>query len=313
MSKDGNIGVSNFFDFLCCVFSRIDYVEDPLNIFLISGVFRILPDEIINSLSKISDTNFTIEDEKVFPKNLLTRDGNTSINFIEYAKRINELIENTSKGPDYKKETDENLKIISIADSNYGNVLIIGHKLLPNFVFVSYRGTYSTKTAASYSNPSSIFPFLVDITMQKKMLKGIAKITMEIIHTIFHAMEYMAEFLKESNKDIRPIPVFTGHSLGGGMATIASDAYCSLVQKKNKKDVFHTYGLNDKAICISFGSPRVLNEIASQELCSFVVNNSLIFHRFSNHGDPVTSLPPPGFGFYHPCSSKNDKLKYNNI
>jgi hypothetical protein len=36
-------GLASFFDFLCAVFSRIAYSEAPMPLFLLSGVFRILP------------------------------------------------------------------------------------------------------------------------------------------------------------------------------------------------------------------------------------------------------------------------------
>jgi hypothetical protein len=35
------VGLDNFFDFICAVFSRIAYTEDPMPLFLISGVYGI--------------------------------------------------------------------------------------------------------------------------------------------------------------------------------------------------------------------------------------------------------------------------------
>lgn len=313
-SQDGVVGIASFFDFLCAVFSRIAYTEDPMPLFLVSGVLRIIPQEIITVLATISDTKFKIDDDQLFNLNQNSfklreyKDSNgetkKAIDFMSYVKRINSLIEDTAKSPDYnKQETDANVQIISIADSNYGDVLVIGIKTLPNLIFCSFRGTYSLKTAASYSRPDSISPVLIDKT-GTKLLLGIGKIVFEISHTIIDAMEYISKNFLLVGEGQKPIPVFTGHSLGGAMGTIMCFAYCEKIRERETV-------LNKKSICISFGSPRALGEQSSNTLCGYVVSGEIIFHRFSNHGDPVTSLPPPGLGFFHPCSSSEDKKTGN--
>ena len=308
---DGTVGIASFFDFLCAAFSRIAYTEDPMPLFLISGVLRIIPPEIIAGLATITDANFKIEDDRLFnlnanPNGLKLREytdsgGNKrkAIDFMDYVKRINILIEDTTNTPDYTQTTDQNVQIISIADSNYGDVLVIGIKTLPNLIFCSFRGTYSIKTAASYARPDSIVPVTID-DVGRKLLLGIGKIVFEISHTIIDAMDYLSKnFLQEQS-----IPVFTGHSLGGAMGTMMCYEYCKTIKERETI-------LNKKCICISFGSPRALGEKSSEELCKYVVDGQIIFQRFSNDGDPVTSLPPPGFGFYHPCSSVADKKAGN--
>ena len=299
-------GLASFFDFLCAVFSRIAYTEDPMPLFLISGVFRIISKDLLVPLSKITNISQLNQDEDILfnlssPNNTIpirTYNGKKYVKFIGYAEKINTLIEDTQKSPYYKKETDPNIKIISVADSNYGNVLVIGLKYLPNFIFTAFRGTYSTKTAGSYIQLASRNP--VEIEKGVKVLKGIAKIEFEMIHSILAANNYIVTtFLKTNNV----IPVFTGHSLGGALATLLDLEYCNIITKK---------GLNafsPKPVCISFGSPRVLSKTTSETLCSKIVSSQTLLHRYSNDGDPVTSLPPPGFGFYHPCSSDNDKAK----
>ena len=307
-STDGDIiGIACFFDFLCAVLSRIAYTEAPMPLFLLSGVFQIIPKEILVPLSKIKNiADLNKEEDLLFDLTNNTNNfpirmynGKKYINFISYVEKINNLIEDTKNSPYYNKKTDPNIKIISIADSNYGDILIIGIKYLPNFVFVSYRGTYSTKTAASYTRPDSLFPAKLD--GQKKVLKGIAKITFELIHEVTAAMDHIAKTFLQAQL---VIPVFTGHSLGGAMATIMDYEYISRISKVDSS----TFNLLSKsAICISFGSPRVLGKDSSEELCKYIVNGTTLFHRYSNDGDPVTSMPPPGLGFYHPCSATNDK------
>jgi hypothetical protein len=69
--------------------------------------------------------------------------------------------------------------------------------------------------------------------------------------------------------------------------------------------------LSSQAICSNFGTPRVLGKAASEHLCKTIVKGQVLFHRFSNHGDIFTSLPPNGLGFYHPCS--NNEKDYRKL
>jgi hypothetical protein len=199
-------GLASFFDFLCAVFSRIAYAEAPMPLFLISGVFRIIPKELLVPLSNITNISQLNQDEELLfnlnsPDNKIpvrTFNGKKYVDFIPYAKEINTLIEDTLNSPYYKKETDPNIKVISIADSNYGDVLIIGISYLSNFVFTSFRGTYSTKTAQSYVQMSSLNP--VKISEGTKLLKGIAKIEFEMLHGILAANnDIVTQFLKRTN------------------------------------------------------------------------------------------------------------------
>jgi hypothetical protein len=307
--KEDLTGLASFFDFLCAVFSRIAYSEAPMPLFLLSGVFKIIPQELLKPLSKITNISQLNQDEEVlFNLNdtnntipVRTYNGKKYVNFTQYAEQINILIEDTKNSPYYSQNTDQNIKIISLADSNYGDVLIIGIKYLPNFVFTAFRGTYSTKTAQSYIQMSSFNP--VKIYKGIRVLKGIAKIEFEMLHGILAANnDIVTTFLKTNNT----IPVFTGHSLGGALATLLDLEYCGIIEKKGS-NAFTP--LSGSPVCISFGAPRVLDKDTSEDLCGKIVSNKTLFHRYSNDGDPVTALPPPGFGFYHPCSSKNDKSK----
>lgn len=311
-------GLSTFFDFLCAVFSRIAYSEVPMPLFLLSGVLRIIPKKLLLRLREITDISKLNQDEQDFfnlndPSNELliskgeddpiveirTYNGKKYINFIPYAEKINNLIEDTSKSPYYKQITNPDIQMDSIATSNYGIVLIIGIKFIPNLIFTSFRGTYSTKTAQSYIQMSSASP--VEISAGKKVLKGIAKIEFEMLHTILASNNNIAtKFLGGSNI----IPVFTGHSLGGAMATILDYEYCDIVEKKGNQ---YFSPLLPTPVCISFGAPRVLSKTTSEKLCDKIVNGKTIVRRYTNDGDLVTALPPAPVGFYHPCSSDRDK------
>jgi hypothetical protein len=310
ITKPDIIGLVSFFDFLCAVISRIAYTDAPLPLFLLSGVFRIIPPKLLEHLSKIktidNQNEESIYDLTANPDGFPVRvyNGKKCIDFMSYVKEINILIENTLKSPFYKQETDPNIKIISVADSNYGDALVIGVKYLPNFIFVAFRGTYSTKTMASYTRPDSVIPIAIDAEGQIKLLKGIAKITFEIMHTIIDASKYIVSTFLNSSE---VIPVFTGHSLGGAMATILDLEYCKRISAADPGSVL----LPKSSICVSFGAPRALGKLASETLCKYAVDGLTIVHRYSNDGDPITSLPPPGLGFYHPCSSAEDKKSGN--
>ena len=313
MDTNDLIGVSCFFDFLCAIFSRIAYEETPRPLYLLSRIFDdIIPKELIEALSKITNIS-ELNDDKALLKNLdpnnkikIRKYNNTEdyVDFIEYAKKINELIEGYKRYECYTFPTSPDIILEAIATSNYGNVLIIGVKTMPNFVFTAFRGTYSAKTAASYTRPSSLVP--VEISPNTKILGGIGKILFEMLNTILQANKYIAKKLLEPNNRKPVIPVFTGHSLGGGMATILDYEFCKegpkiIVLTEEEKKI-----LAVDPICITFGAPRVLSKTTSENLCNLITKNNN-FRRYSNDGDPVTALP--SVNYYHPCSSQNDKAK----
>ena len=79
---------------------------------------------------------------------------------------------------------------------------------MPNCIFVLFRGTYSAKSAGSYSKPNSLVPHEVAkyIPLEQKrqmlqqdagrmygVLKGIDKILDDSIHTIIESMIYLSK------------------------------------------------------------------------------------------------------------------------
>ena len=73
---------------------------------------------------------------------------------------------------------------------------------------------------------------------------------------------------------------FTGHSLGGAMATICASR-CFLSHIKSTPEELHTYG-----------SPRVGNK-------KYVTHAPLVHFRWVNNNDIVTRVPPAWFGYVH--------------
>jgi len=84
---------------------------------------------------------------------------------------------------------------------------------------------------------------------------------------------------KELENNTRPL-YFTGHSLGGAMATICTSR-CLLSYIHSEPAELHT-----------FGSPRVG--------CRRYINHAPIRHfRWVNYNDIVTRIPPPWLGYRH--------------
>ena len=103
--------------------------------------------------------------------------------------------------------------------------------------------------------------------------------------------EFIDNELKENN-EIKNI-VYTGHSLGGGLATIALMNYS------------HKYP-NLNHACVTFGAPRVGNKdfrIRFNNSCSFS-------KRYVNYYDPVPSLP---FSLRYSHSCPSDHINLNSI
>jgi hypothetical protein len=170
-------------------------------------------------------------------------------------------------------------------------------------LFLLFRGTYSAKTAALYSKPTSIIPLTVcndSAGNPEQFLYGIFKATSEMIHTVVEAMRYLAtDFLGASQPNSVKI-ITTGHSLGGAMCTIFTYLWMGI--KKTVPYNAAPYNiLSDNIVCLSLGAPRCLSSSVAKKFCDFVSQKKILFLRITTNGDPVAALPPKT-GFQHPCS-----------
>jgi hypothetical protein len=211
---------------------------------------------------------------------------------------------------------------INIATSNYAGYYILVDTLMPNSIFVIFRGTYSQKAARSYMQLSSIFPHEIGKDMSSTerkealkndegtkygTLKGVDKILKDVLHTIIESMLYLSQkYLKNEDNSIK---VFTaGHSLGGGLTTLFAHKW---------KDITSTPPYNakpynifkKKIICVSLAAPRVMSDALSNNFCKRTKTGDIMFKRIAVAGDPVTGMPwknplPTFSGFHHPCSHK---------
>jgi hypothetical protein len=236
--------------------SRLSYFDDTqfLNKYL--QIFNI--PELNKQIINIKDENITdIFDLKI--KNMIKI--NKKINEINYNNTPNEL-------------SSENIQYISISTSNYSSVYIVANKLM-NTIFICFRGTYSVKSGLSYLKLSSISPKNICHGSNDGYLLGVFKIISEIFYTIEESINYLStHFLK--TKEIKIVT--TGHSLGGGAASIFSYLWV-----KHKPDL--------KIACITFGSPRVMNGNLIEKFNELILNKVILFKRYITNGDPFAKLP----------------------
>jgi hypothetical protein len=195
------------------------------------------------------------------------------------------------------------VKYISIGWSNYGEVFVVADKRMPNTIFVLFRGTYSAKTAALYSKPTSAVPLTVcndTAGKPEQFLYGIFKATSEMIHTIVESVRYLAtDFLGATKPN--SVKIFTtGHSLGGAMCT--DFAYLWVGIKKTAPYNTGPYNvLADNIVCVSLGAPRCMSSSVAQKFCNLVSIGKILYLRITTNGDPITGVPLK-LGYQHPCS-----------
>jgi len=324
MTEKDLYGNVHFISFFSSVLSRLAYFSD-MNFLeqynLIMG--PVIPDSILKSIDSIKTIPEILNDESVF--NLTTNinkypiytfEGKKYIAFNKYAEKINMI--NKEVSDKYTLTIFERMKnlmrsfgsvnYISIATSNYGEIYVVVDKRMPNSIWVIFRGTYSGKTAASYSKPSSIIPLYVGTTKdgtRESYLFGIFKLLTDSIHTIIEAMRYLvATHLKVTTPN--KVKVFTtGHSLGGALSSIFS--YVWMRVKTTAPYNASPYNImSNEIFCGSLGAPRCFNNDISKVYCEYVNSGIITYLRIASRGDPVISLPLKTMYFSHPCSDSLD-------
>ena len=340
--KFGDIPFITFYD---TVLSRLAYFTSENFLPAYLDIFgSIIPDKILKSINdapmnKIFDSSiYQLSKNTEIPT--YTYNNNKFIDFTNMAEKINEVTkkfvnrkipkqDNTQKGgitiPNVKSIFGKNYQVayISISTSNYGGYYILVDTRMPNSIFVVFRGTYSAKSAGSYTKPSSIIPFNIgkDIPpeeLKKKLevdggkmfgvLTGINKILDDVYHTILQSMLYLAQtYLKPKGKE--SIKVFTtGHSPGGALCTLFANDWFETTRitpyDNSPYDIF-----TKKVCCVSIASPRVMSPALSNNFCAKTEKGDILYRRLTNRGDPVPALPLKAIlglseGFQHPCSTK---------
>lgn len=142
-------------------------------------------------------------------------------------------------------------------------------------IVVSFRGTESFGDAIM-DMKMRLEPIcehiFIDNDKCPKVHRGFKKQFDDVVRQID---EKIKEFVGKSGS-LLPI-YFTGHSLGGGLATIAS--------------LYFSFSVSNPIICITFGSPRVGDNLFAK-LFDLRIKHSI---RFVNQEDPVPFMPPDLF------------------
>lgn len=320
--KSEKYGDVHFISFLGAILSRLAYLND--NKFLTSYnsiMGPVIHPVILQAINSVNPDNLNslLDDQTLFGLNKGPNDifknyeyqfkGKNYIDFIKLNMPQNVNIINGDIGGNVsypipgQQTIQDTVKYISIGWSNYGEIYVVADKRIPNTLFLLFRGTYSAKTAALYSKPTSVIPLTVcndAAGKPQQFLYGIFKATSEMIHTIIETMRYLAtDFLGASQPN--SVKIFTtGHSLGGAMCT--DFAYLWMGVKKTAPYNAAPYNiLTDNIICVSLGAPRCLSSSVAKQFCDFVSQKKILFLRITTNGDPVPALPPKT-GFQHPCS-----------
>jgi hypothetical protein len=301
--KTERYGDIHFISFLGAILSRLAYLND--NKFLTSYnsiMGPVIHPKILQAINNVNQSNLSslLDDQTLFGLNGWPNDTFRSYeykykgrNYLDVIKLnipqnvniINGDIAGSVSYPVPGQQTPPNtVKYISIGWSNYGEIYVVADKRMPNTLFLLFRGTYSAKTAALYSKPTSIVPLKVCNDLAGKpeqFLYGIFKTTSEMIHTIIEAMRYLAtDFLGAVQPN--SVKIFTtGHSLGGAMCT--DFAYLWMGVKKTAPYNAAPYNvLADNIICVSLGAPRCLSSSVAEKFCKAVSQKKILFLRI-NH------------------------------
>jgi len=316
-TKELNYGNVHFISFYSAVLSRFAYFSDKNFLEQYNKIIGpIIPLSVLTAMNSIKDIPEILDDESVFDLNnnpnglpIFTYGGKKFIAFNDMAKKINMI--NGEVKETYELTEDEllqraaygNVKYISIATSNYGEIYVVADKRMPNCIWLLFRGTYSGKTAGAYTKPTSLIPLYVGNAQGKResYLYGIFKLITDSIHAIIEAMRYLAvNHLHAETPD--SVKVFTtGHSLGGALSTIF--AYIWMHIKTTAPYNSSPYDvLSNKICCVSLGAPRCVNNDISELFCGYVQREKITFLRVTSRGDPVPSMPFKAAYFSHPCS-----------
>lgn len=286
-------------------------------------------------------------ERKKFGLDTYKTDAGLSLRFLPWAQEINKVngeqrIDANTPNCDIETTTvpNENLVFATIATSNYGTTYVVGDKRMPNIVNVVFRGTSDAKSASSYTKASSltamwtgyIIGALIKEEDKEKFLYGIYKILIETTHTLIGAIKYVSDKINPNAEKGSVNVITSGHSLGGGLATIF--AYVYVAHISNEDNFTNLYpSLNVNIGCFTYGSPRVLSKDLATHFCELTTNNENNFLKYEHtdsykkfissikskipgritylrivmHNDPVTNVPQ--IGYSHPCSYLDVKMR----
>ena len=263
---------------------------------------------------------------------IFEKDDVKRIDFYDMAKKINVIntagVKGSFKKEEPQKKTfslnenfdsipDARVKYFSIANHSYGGTFILADKNIPNAIFVIFRGTYSAKSAGTYTRPDSVIAQEGRAGEGNKYLYGISNVTYSTLHNIMCCINELVTFLGKQSETGKIQIITTGHSLGGGLATTFSLIFNGRLESFQKQ-LPGLKAIKSEIYTVSVAAPRVLDNKTSEKFCNIIYGTppegetakpKIHFRRIASRGDPVPDLPPASIGFKHPCEADKEREK----
>lgn len=212
-----------------------------------------------------------------------------------------------------EKEYNNNIKLISIAASNYSGIYILADKRTPHTIWVSFRCSYSFKSVGIYFTPRTLIPYEPcksddpNESNKEAYVKGMFKVVANNIYAIIQAMTYLARDFLGHTEPNKVKVCTTGHSLGGALSTIFAYLFLNAMRTFDENgyrpELYNIF--IRKVCCISFGAPRCMNSVVSRRFCYEVSEGNIVYKRLANQNDSVVNMPAKLFYYRHPCTDTN--------
>lgn len=169
---------------------------------------------------------------------------------------------------DLKKEDPGFISIDSVSEKN-AQAIFVEHK---QYFCMAFRGSDETKDWLDNFTATKIDVPHFDAECHKGFYKHFEKIWQQL------------EDIHKKRREEKTLPLFfTGHSLGGALATIATAQWIL----DGDRQFTSTY---------TFGQPRAVTLKLARTLAPMCGSR---FFRFHNNNDIVTRVPPRAMGFSH--------------
>jgi predicted lipase len=179
------------------------------------------------------------------------------------------------------------LQTVRNVDTGGYAIVTINHEF--QSIFVSYRGTSDFKnmitnlqiwySVADWDEHEPVFMDSLFNTDNIKIHSGFERLYISIRNQILPPI-YAAAMNYPDYK-----VVFTGHSLGGALATLSAVDFHQLLGFGNRISVY------------TYGQPRLGNTSWANYLDRLPFANRI--YRLVKAGDPISHLPPSSFGYAH--------------